>query len=64
MNKNTENTEEIECPYCEWECENSDEMDEELNEGLVECDNCGKIFTYTRHFKITYSSQQRDDKYD
>jgi uncharacterized Zn finger protein len=49
-------TEEIVCPHCgdewqdSWECGDNDEF--------VECEECGKFFSYERDIDVTYSTKK------
>lgn len=46
---------EITCPWCGYEHEDSWEM---ADEGRVDCDDCGKPFEYQRDIEVTYSSER------
>lgn len=50
----------ITCPYCGYEDDDSWEMTEE-NE-LHECGNCEKYFDVERHLRITYSSRPKEEE--
>lgn len=52
-------TNEITCPYCGHENNDSWEVGTEVNEGdldIQECGNCDKYFTANRNLTITYNS--------
>ena len=53
-----EYTDEIVCPYCGYEFNDSYEYgdDDTVDIGLVECQECEKEFYTTRNFIITYST--------
>ena len=57
-----EYTNEIVCPYCGYEFDDSCECGEGCEEdiGLVECDECEKEFYATRSFTITYSTAKAE----
>lgn len=42
------------CPYCDWEDQDSWEFDEE--EGIYQCGSCEKEFNVVRDVEITYST--------
>ena len=46
----------ITCPYCGYEDEDSWEFEDE--EGVVECESCGKGFNVTQEITVTYSSSK------
>lgn len=48
-------TDEIVCPYCghEFECSY------EYNEGLIECEECGKNFSFYKTISVYYTSNKR-----
>ena len=48
-------TSEIVCPYCGSEESDSWERDDD---GVIDCDQCGKQFYYTRIIDVTYSTEK------
>lgn len=53
---NHEWADEITCPYCEYET--VDSWDYKADYGELECDECEKAFTYTRHIWINYETEK------
>lgn len=49
-----EYTDEIVCPWCGYE--HYDSWEHVNPEGKIECDDCEKIFEYSRAIDITYST--------
>lgn len=47
------------CPYCGHE--NSDSFEFIEDEGERECENCGKIFEYTREIEIRYTTTKKEE---
>lgn len=47
-------TDEIVCPYCGYEYSECYEFSEDDDEIL--CDQCDKIFSYSRHMEVTYTT--------
>jgi transposase len=54
MEYNTFYSSEIVCPYCGYTHNNSYELIED--EGILECENCGREFEYERNIEITYNT--------
>lgn len=52
-------TEEIVCPYCGYEHQDSWEMEDD--DGDIDCDECGKTFYFTRNVEVTYSTSRIDE---
>jgi uncharacterized Zn-finger protein len=50
-------TDEIVCPYCGYEFEDSYEFGNEEDLGLIECD-CGEEFYATMSIEVTYSTKE------
>lgn len=46
----------IKCPYCDWEDDDSWEIEEE--ESMITCGNCGKEFNVLRQVEVTYSTSR------
>ncbi|AFK87433.1 MULTISPECIES: hypothetical protein [Thermoanaerobacterium] len=57
MDYDTFQTEEMICPYCGYA--NPDSFEFGDNEGERECENCGKMFEYTREIEIRYTTTKR-----
>lgn len=59
-----EDTQEIKCPYCDNEFGDSWEYNDS-DGSTIDCD-CGKKFTLSVHFDVTYSTHKEpcDDKHD
>lgn len=55
MNIDTQNMEEITCPYCGEELADSYDEGEY---GDVECDGCGRKFEFTSETTVTYTSEK------
>ena len=57
-----EYTDEVVCPWCgyvhidSWEWEDDD--------GEDSCYKCDKVFTYTRHFTVEYSTEKKEQAND
>jgi len=51
-----EHTDEITCPWCGYEDQNSGECPDDDDQN--ECGNCGGIFSYEREVTVTYSSSR------
>lgn len=51
-----EYTENIVCPYCGYEDEDSFEQYVDEDEKLISCDSCNKKFYATRNIEVTYST--------
>lgn len=49
-------TDEITCPYCGHE--ESDSWEHGDEDDSFECGNCGRIFSYVRHTKVTYCTHR------
>lgn len=47
---------EITCPYCSYE--HSDSWEYESEDDEIECQACGKDFTYSKDIEVTYCSQK------
>ena len=47
-------TDNITCPYCNWEDEDSWELDE--NSAELICGSCGEEFVVERNIQVTYST--------
>ena len=50
------NEQNIKCPYCGWEDNDSWEYDED--ESIVSCGSCEKEFNATREIEVTYSTSR------
>lgn len=51
-----ESTDEIVCPYCGNV--DGDSWEYSRNEGELECHECNKKFSYSRHTEVTYSTNK------
>lgn len=51
-------TDEIICPHCGYE--HSDSWEYEGNDGVIECGNCEKPFSYCRDVSVTYSTHKEE----
>jgi len=51
-------TDEIVCPYCGYK--SSESYEYEWDDGELECDGCGKEFSYCREIEVTYTTTKKD----
>ena len=51
-------TDEITCPYCRHV--NHDSWEVGSDDGELECDECGKTFTFTRNVSVTYTTERKE----
>lgn len=54
MATNHELSNNITCPYCGYEDDESHLIDD--NEGLKDCDSCGRAFAFRRIITVEYST--------
>ena len=65
MNKETEHTHNVVCPYCGYEEKDSWELD--FGPGLggeeeLQCSDCGEMFMAYRDVEVTYSTWKKGEK--
>ena len=53
-----EYTFEIVCPYCGYE--HGDSWEQSGDDGDIDCDECGKEFTYNRDIEVSYSTEKKE----
>ena len=57
--KEHESSDEIICPYCEYEFNDSFEIEGgEEDLGEIDCYNCDKAFSAQRNYSISYSTEK------
>jgi len=49
------------CPWCGWEYENSHEYDQSGSGEEVRCDECGDVFEMFAEISITYSTYRVEE---
>ena len=58
-----EGTDECVCPHCGYEETDSWEIGAGREEdGETECSSCGKPYAYSRHVRVTYSTEKLKEK--
>ena len=58
-----ERTYNIVCPWCGsgYDCTDFYDLSDD-DDGEMECDDCGKEFTYIREIEITFSTSKKESK--
>ena len=57
-----EYTDEVVCPWCGYEVDDSFEFEDEFGE--ERCYECDKKYTYTRYTRVEYSTEKKDQDND
>lgn len=60
----TDDTDNIICPYCGYEDHASYEAGGDADEFDEVCERCGEVMRVTRHYTVTYSSEKLEGAHD
>lgn len=53
-----DHTDDIVCPYCSHEHNDSDELADGEREGVLDCHECGKSFRYTADYSVSFCTEK------
>jgi DNA-directed RNA polymerase subunit RPC12/RpoP len=57
-------TDEVVCPHCGYQHSDSGEFFWDTIEPIIECAKCGREFTATQEFTVTYSTEKNSTTAD